>query len=765
MRPIKINFSLHRNFKIALSIFSILLLQTEVFAGNCESENTNTEIGIFSTDISKSIKSKNGDKKEIREVANISPLLVDVVYKKTEDSYVHELRLDEDFPSDDLYSINKPISSFKALSKINSAAKTSDASNITLADIASIQHFSHRLAQENLMIYQDIISNAAGFASASEIISALSQKIIISSGDINKNDASISLIFKTLYPTSDFDESDIVISNGTLTDFVSLSSSLYTAKLHASSEGQVSVAVEADTFTDLEGNKNVKSSQFIRSFGDMTASTATRGKITISPASSFTVYNGANIEGDIDISDGGIFTMNGAGTISGDVAITDSGSLIATDGAIDGTVTYLRTLPLTNWYLMSSPVSGQDIDAFVSTSDLATGSEDPNNLGFSNYSSNTGVWSYYQAGTSGSGSFTTGQGHAVKLNASGSVSFSGSFHDADVNLSLTKGTLNGYNLIGNPFLASVSVNELLGANVAALSEETIWLWDQAADSYVEKNLTEDIEIAPSQGFFVHYNGTGGNFSITEAMQSHSSDTFLKSTTRPEIALKLGNGKEEKTAEIFFLEGATTGWDNGYDSSIFGGIANDFAIYTHAVANGTGRDLGIQSLPINDYENMVIPLGINAKEGMVIDISAKKMNMPEGITIYLEDREQESFTSLENSANFTTTLSEDSKGVGRFYLHTKTKLFADEQEIISTYDLTLYDPSSQSLSILGINQGKIAKARIYDILGNEVVNTEFYGNGTNDIVLPNLAIGVYIVHLTTDTETLIEKIIIKSSNLE
>ena len=79
------------------------------------------------------------------------------------------------------------------------------------------------------------------------------------------------------------------------------------------------------------------------------------------------------------------------------------------------------------------------------------------------------------------------------------------------------------------------------------------------------------------------------------MQSHQgSDSFQRLTTRPEIELTLSNGTATRNADIYYLEGTTTGWDNGYDSSIFGGVANEFAIYTHTVANGNGRNLGIQS---------------------------------------------------------------------------------------------------------------------------------------------------------------------------
>ena len=60
-----------------------------------------------------------------------------------------------------------------------------------------------------------------------------------------------------------------------------------------------------------------------------------------------------------------------------------------------------------------------------------------------------------------------------------------------------------------------------------------------------------------------------------------------------------------------------------------------------------RNLGIQSLPDNDYENMIIPVGINATSGMTISISASSVNLPAGIKLYLQDTSDNSFTLLEN----------------------------------------------------------------------------------------------------------------------
>ncbi|MFT6050246.1 MAG: hypothetical protein ACI9KI_001985 [Patiriisocius sp.] len=431
-----------------------------------------------------------------------------------------------------------------------------------------------------------------------------------------------------------------------------------------------------------------------------------------------------------------------------------AGASIISDGTITGSISYTRAIPNTNWYLISSPVVGQDKDAFVTASNLATGTG--SNVGFADYDNSTGAWSYHQSTATGTGSFVLGEGHAVKLNTPGDVVFTGTFNDADASIAVSNAT--GYNLIGNPYLAPVSVIEMLeeANNATLLSEKTIWLWDQSTNSYVVKNLLNDLEIAPGQAFFVSA-AQIGSFSINESMQSHSSDTFQKTTTRPEVALTLSNGAASRTASVFYIDGATTGFDNGYDSSIFGGLANEFSIFTHAVANGSGRNLGTQSLPDNNFENMIIPVGVIADSGSALEFSARLENLPEGIKVFLEDKEENTFTRLDalNASHKITTTS-ILNGVGRFYLHTAIS-------VLSIADVTLENVSifkvQNSLRIVGLQQGK-ASVKLFNILGKQVLNAAFESNGMKYISLPRLTKGIYIVQLETAEGTLKKKIILE-----
>jgi hypothetical protein len=219
-----------------------------------------------------------------------------------------------------------------------------------------------------------------------------------------------------------------------------------------------------------------------------------------------------------------------------------------------------------------------------------------------------------------------------------------------------------------------------------------------------------------------------------------------------------DGTATKDADIFYIDETTTGWDNGYDSSIFGGIANEFAIYTWAVADGNGRNLGIQSLPDNNYENMIIPVGVNAVSGTTITIDAATNNFPEAINIYLEDKQDNSFTLLGVDANFSTVLENNLSGIGRFYLHTTSNTLSTNDLEISN-NVSIYASSRKNLHIVGVQKGT-TKLQLYNILGKEILKTSFEGNSLNTIELPNLSNGLYIAKISSLAGTISRKIIIQ-----
>ncbi|MBL4605813.1 MAG: hypothetical protein JKY02_09205, partial [Flavobacteriaceae bacterium] len=246
-----------------------------------------------------------------------------------------------------------------------------------------------------------------------------------------------------------------------------------------------------------------------------------------------------------NLSGGNGLTINGNLSNSGTLT-ANSGSSLRVTGTSSGNITYNRNLGTTNWYLISSPVTDQDIDAFASAEGLAIGTG--SNRGLGAYNNSTAGWDYYQDGASGTGDFTVGTGRSIKLASSGDISFTGTMSVADVGVSISSNS-NGFNLVGNPYPSFIAANnngdatnnvlKINDSDSDFLTESTIWFWDESTGSYDQINQASSaFYIAPAQGFFVSSNGSN-MLSITEEMQSHqSTGSFQRNsdTSRPEIVL-------------------------------------------------------------------------------------------------------------------------------------------------------------------------------------------------------------------------------------
>ena len=76
------------------------------------------------------------------------------------------------------------------------------------------------------------------------------------------NDSSIVLTFTSSEATTNLVESDISVSGGSLSNFASTSSAVYTATFTPTGDGATTIDVGAGTFSDAYGNNNSAASQF-----------------------------------------------------------------------------------------------------------------------------------------------------------------------------------------------------------------------------------------------------------------------------------------------------------------------------------------------------------------------------------------------------------------------------------------------------------------------------------------------------------------------
>jgi hypothetical protein len=287
------------------------------------------------------------------------------------------------------------------------------------------------------------------------------------------------------------------------------------------------------------------------------------------------------------------------------------------------------------------------------------------------------------------------------------------------------------------------------------------LWDESgnlgAGEYITKNITDAYKIAPGQGFFVKALANG-DVIFPEAIQTHEGgDSFLKQESRPEIKLSMSDGTNLKSTKILYIENKTTGFDDGFDSSMFEGASNPFAVYTQLVAENENKNIAIQTLPDSNYESMSIPIGVKAGSGLEITFTVDALNLPTDINVFLEDRVANTITRLdEENTVYRATLTEALNGVGRFFLHTSSQILA-----VSNVDLvsvSIYS-SDKKIHLSGLPNG-VSKITLYNVLGKVVLKESTAKNRTS-IPVKNLLKGaVYIVKLITEKGVMSKKIIIE-----
>jgi len=92
------------------------------------------------------------------------------------------------------------------------------------------------------------------------------------------------------------------------------------------------------------------------------------------------------------------------------------------------------------------------------------------------------------------------------------------------------------------------------------------------------------------------------------------------------------------------------------------------------------------------------------------------------------------------------------------LHTTSSTMSTN-DLATNNNLSIYSYNRETLRVVGIQKG-VANISIYNLLGQEVLSSSFQGNGVNDISLPSIINGIYIVKITSENRTTNKKIILE-----
>lgn len=486
-------------------------------------------------------------------------------------------------------------------------------------------------------------------------------------------------------------------------------------------------------------------------------------EVLIFPTNNIPTASGNISVGGMRLTANAALTVNGTITNSGSITLESGSSLIAPN-AVGTQLTYQRTLATDNWYLVSPPVADNYLNIY-NNHNFATGTG--NNIGMALYFPGVSEsdWVYFDSSTISNQVYFAGSGMAVKLAAAGTLSFTGVLNtDASYSPVQTGGL--AFSLLGNPYPSYLPVNgtseanNFLQRNIGQLTEQTVWLWDASQNQYITVNQASPARyIAPGQAFFVHKES--GVPTMDEDLQRHqSTDVFNRSisNTRPEVTLEFTDGQAIRSTDIFYIEGTTTGFDNGYDSTVFNQDENQLGLATKLVAGSDDKSYAIQSLPPTNFENMVIPIELITNAGSNLWLKANFKNLPVGHRIFLEDRNEQIFCEFEtNGDSIPLNISENLTESGRFYLHITTSVLSNPAAV-EPWNVKVYKYTSNILRVDGIDQGHV-DVEIYDITGKKVLQASFTGATQNEVALPRLSAGIYIVSLKTNGKMTRRKIVL------
>jgi hypothetical protein len=456
---------------------------------------------------------------------------------------------------------------------------------------------------------------------------------------------------------------------------------------------------------------------------------------------------------------------------AGSLTIFGGGSLIPS-GTATGEINYRVYVPDTNWHLVSSPlVDVAYNDTWVTDNDIATGSIFSSNRGISTYD-NSSLTSPDEAGASNhwrytqgmaTGTFGTGVGYALIKDAnpgvsSGNFTFTGTMPTTTATPPVTQGA-NNWNLVGNSFPSYMDVadfiasNGVSGTNQLSDTFQSVYVWNATTSLY--EMLTSGY-LQPGQAFFVNSKVSSGTVSITTAMQSHQTSIPFYKTSTPTLNLSVSNGLSTKKTQLNYFDNKTNGLDPGFDIGLFNGVASDLSIYTHLIENNEGIALGRQALAISEMESQMIPIGLKAEAGKELTFSIEALNLPNGIEVYLEDRAANTFSSL-TDGDLKITLNEDVNGTGKYYLQLSSSALNLDNDVLES--VSVYTTSNSNLRIVGLSIVNTS-VKLFNLVGKEVYSTSFKSNNIQNISLPKLSKGLYIVQIQSERSILNKKIILE-----
>tara|TARA_R110000868_G_scaffold304437_14_gene565167 strand:- start:3917 stop:7564 length:3648 start_codon:yes stop_codon:yes gene_type:complete len=522
--------------------------------------------------------------------------------------------------------------------------------------------------------------------------------------------------------------------------------------------------------------------------------------------------SGVTIDADLEVS-GTLYLTSGSFTIkSGNNLIANTKSISSGDLIMKHTMTGSL-----GWRLLSSPIE-TDYDDFLdgittqgysgsSLGNAALDSLQPNVLYYDETYEGTDN-QRWRAPASAATSLAPGRGLYTFIfgNIAADSRYNNTFPrtlsaqgqenegPVDLNVTYTSEADSGWNLVGNPYAATIDWDD---ANWTKTNiDATIYMWDYATSEYKTWNgTTGDLPsnglISPFQGFWIKANDASPSLIVEENAKTTGGAFVGKANSKnsshhPMFSITLADDKIKSSAHLMFSDDAKLGKDreDAYKLLPISGIGDYIELST---ISSKGDKFSINNLPRNFGIPIEIPLSIDAfKDGYSIskalnfEISSME-NIPLGWRIFLRDSQTGTMIELNESSIYPFEfvgaygkVAPNHKVMSKPQITSKASPQSARFSIIiepgedanglpDSFELSQnypnpFNPSTNIEFSLPI-QSQVSLI-VYDLLGRQVALLE---NGELEAGIhtyrwdaSNLASGIYIYRLVSDQKVVTKK---------
>ena len=318
---------------------------------------------------------------------------------------------------------------------------------------------------------------------------------------------------------------------------------------------------------------------------------------------------------------------------------------------------------------------------------------------------------------------------------------------------------NNYYLVGNPYMATLSMYKFLKANPSLQSSFYVYengvlkLYNQLDMSTTTYESKNDVKISPMQSFFVRLKDgqSASQLNFTSAMTvdrevfggvKTASDEEQNLTT---LTLTAAASGYRSRSRIVLDASASEDYDDAEDAQLLYDAQLKEVPVVYTVAGDEA--VALNTLPDVDW----LPLGVVGKAssvGLQID-GISRLSSP----LYLYDAATRKYQELKEEEEVKVMANEH----GRYFLTQTRSTTGIENAEVDESDMKIYSPARGLIVVSKVNGPLLNKVEVYTLDGKLVAAKKAAGAVSVSIPVSSSSQTVYIIRVSLmDTHTVITK---------